>query len=63
MIKIGLFRNNGKPCPKCGKTLYRIVVNGRDSVYCPACQKNSEKLIIKLRVNLQGLPLCQMSSP
>ena len=31
----------GKPCPKCGETLCRIVVGGRSSVYCPACQKDS----------------------
>lgn len=30
----------GKPCPKCGTTLCRIVVGGRGSVYCPACQKD-----------------------
>lgn len=27
-----------KTCPKCGKTLCRIVVGGRGSVYCPVCQ-------------------------
>lgn len=31
----------GKPCPKCGETLCRIVVGGRSSVYCPACQTDS----------------------
>lgn len=30
----------GKPCPRCGATLCRIVVGGRSSVYCPACQKD-----------------------
>lgn len=29
----------GKPCPKCGEKLCRIVVGGRGSVYCPVCQK------------------------
>lgn len=29
----------GKACPKCGETLCRIVVGGRSSVYCPACQQ------------------------
>ncbi len=29
----------GKPCPTCGKTLCRIVVAGRSSVFCPRCQK------------------------
>ena len=32
----------GKPCPKCGETLCRIVVGGRGSVYCPVCQKDLE---------------------
>lgn len=32
----------GKPCPKCGETLCRIVIGGRSSVYCPICQKNLE---------------------
>ena len=37
-----VYGREGKPCPKCGKTLCRIVVGGRGSVYCPVCQKNSE---------------------
>lgn len=32
----------GKPCPKCGETLCRMVIGGRSSVYCPACQTNRE---------------------
>lgn len=28
----------GKPCPKCGGTLCRIVIGGRSSIYCPNCQ-------------------------
>ena len=34
-----VYGQEGKPCPKCGETLCRIVVGGRGSVYCPACQK------------------------
>lgn len=37
-----VYGREAKPCPKCGETLCRIVVGGRSSVYCPACQKNSE---------------------
>lgn len=37
-----VYRQEGKPCPKCGEMLCRIVVGGRGSVYCPVCQKNSE---------------------
>ena len=29
----------GLACPDCGKTLKKIVVGGRTTVYCPACQK------------------------
>lgn len=35
-----VYGQNGKPCPTCGETLCRIVVGGRGSVYCPACQKD-----------------------
>lgn len=29
----------GKPCQKCGETLQKSVIGGRDSVYCPGCQR------------------------
>lgn len=35
-----VYGQEGKPCPKCGEMLCRIVVGGRGSVYCPVCQKN-----------------------
>lgn len=35
-----VYGREGKPCPKCGETLCRIVVGGRSSVYCPICQKS-----------------------
>jgi formamidopyrimidine-DNA glycosylase len=28
----------GKPCPRCDGTVERIVVSGRSTYYCPACQ-------------------------
>lgn len=34
-----VYGQKGKPCPKCGEALRRIVVGGRGSVYCPACQR------------------------
>ena len=37
-----VYGREGKPCPKCGEMLCRIVVGGRGSVYCPACQKDLE---------------------
>lgn len=35
-----VYGQDGEPCPKCGQILCRIVVGGRGSVYCPACQKD-----------------------
>lgn len=34
-----VYGHAGELCPNCGKTLCRIVVSGRGSVYCPNCQK------------------------
>lgn len=34
------YGHEGKPCPKCGEAFKRIVVGGRGSVYCPACQRD-----------------------
>lgn len=34
-----VYGRQDKPCPRCGKTLCRIVVGGRGSVYCPSCQR------------------------
>jgi formamidopyrimidine-DNA glycosylase len=31
-------RREGKECPRCGETIRRIVVGGRSTYYCPACQ-------------------------
>lgn len=35
-----VYGQEGKPCPKCGEMLCRMVVGGRGSVYCPVCQKS-----------------------
>lgn len=34
-----VYGHGGKPCPKCGETLCRMVIGGRSSVYCPVCQR------------------------
>ena len=31
-------RREGKPCPRCGETIRRIIVGGRSTYYCPGCQ-------------------------
>lgn len=34
-----VFRNEGKPCPKCGAEIEKIRVAGRGTHICPMCQK------------------------
>lgn len=34
-----VYGRRGQPCKVCGSTLERIVVGGRGTVFCPACQK------------------------
>ena len=29
----------GQECPRCGETIRRIVIGGRSSYFCPACQR------------------------
>jgi formamidopyrimidine-DNA glycosylase len=31
-------RREGEPCPNCGEPIVRIVVGGRSTYFCPACQ-------------------------
>jgi formamidopyrimidine-DNA glycosylase len=32
-------RREGEPCPRCREEIVRIVVGGRSTYFCPACQK------------------------
>ena len=32
-------RREGEDCPRCGETIRRIVIGGRSTYFCPACQK------------------------
>jgi formamidopyrimidine-DNA glycosylase len=32
-------RREGEACPRCGEKIVRIVVGGRSTYFCPACQK------------------------
>lgn len=34
-----VYGHEGRPCPACGTPLRRMVLGGRGSCYCPACQK------------------------
>ena len=33
----------GLPCPRCGEEIHRIVVSGRSTYFCPACQVRLRK--------------------
>jgi formamidopyrimidine-DNA glycosylase len=35
---LSVFRKSGAPCPACGTPIERIVVGGRGTHFCPACQ-------------------------
>jgi len=39
--KLNVFRRTGKPCPRCGCAIERIIVGQRSTHVCPACQKPS----------------------
>lgn len=34
-----VYDREGKPCPRCGGTVRRIVQSGRSTFYCPKCQR------------------------
>jgi formamidopyrimidine-DNA glycosylase len=33
------YGREGKPCPRCGRPLRKIVLGGRGTTYCPGCQR------------------------
>lgn len=39
MMEVAVFQREGEPCPRCGKTVRRIVQSGRSTFYCAACQR------------------------
>lgn len=38
-----VFQRAGKPCPRCGKTIERIIVGQRATHFCPDCQLNHKE--------------------
>ncbi len=36
---VRVYQQDGKPCPRCGTLIERIVVGQRGTHYCPSCQK------------------------
>ncbi|NLY56515.1 MAG: bifunctional DNA-formamidopyrimidine glycosylase/DNA-(apurinic or apyrimidinic site) lyase [Firmicutes bacterium] len=39
---LAVYRRTGEVCPRCGRTIERIVVGGRSSHLCPGCQVKSD---------------------
>lgn len=35
---LAVFQREGRPCPRCGASVRRIVQSGRGTFYCPGCQ-------------------------
>ncbi|HZR80683.1 MAG TPA: bifunctional DNA-formamidopyrimidine glycosylase/DNA-(apurinic or apyrimidinic site) lyase [Candidatus Binatia bacterium] len=36
---LGVYEREGQACRRCGATIRRLVIVGRSSFYCPACQR------------------------
>lgn len=36
---LSVYSRDGKPCPRCGQLIKKIVVGGRGTHYCPGCQR------------------------
>ena len=34
-----IYGRQGEPCPRCGRTLERVVLGGRTTTFCPGCQQ------------------------
>lgn len=43
-----VYGREGEPCPSCKAALCRMIIGGRSSTYCPACQKDSSCLMLEL---------------
>jgi len=37
-VSLAVYDRQGKECPRCQKTVRRIVQSGRSTFYCPGCQ-------------------------
>lgn len=38
-----VYGRDGEPCPRCGATLKKVAIGGRNSVFCPDCQPELTK--------------------
>lgn len=46
--KLKVYQRDGRPCPRCGATIRRLVIAGRSSHFCPRCQPRP-RVIAKMR--------------
>ncbi len=38
-IELNVYGKTGAPCPRCQRTIKRVVLTGRSTFYCPGCQR------------------------
>lgn len=38
-VRVHVFRRDGQPCERCGRTIEKLRVAGRGTHYCPRCQR------------------------
>lgn len=38
-VSLSVYGREGEPCPRCGRTIKRIVQSNRSTFYCPGCQR------------------------
>ena len=38
-VSLRAYGRAGEPCPRCGRTIRRLVMSGRSTFYCPGCQR------------------------
>jgi formamidopyrimidine-DNA glycosylase len=42
--RLRVYQRTGKPCPRCGRPIRRIVIAGRSSHFCPCCQPRPRQI-------------------
>jgi len=47
-LRLRVYQRTGKPCRRCGRPIRRIVIAGRSSHFCPACQPRPRE-VTKMR--------------
>ncbi|MGH9401909.1 MAG: zinc finger domain-containing protein [Terriglobia bacterium] len=50
------YARTGQPCRRCGTAIRRIVISGRSSHFCPACQRRSQSRDVRM---VRPKPACQ----